>query len=382
MNKIVISDGEFKELIDIRRHLHANPETGMELKQTCDYICEQLKKIGISYQRYDNSGIIAEIKGTLSDSDEVVMLRADMDALPIEEKTGLPFASHNGNMHACGHDLHMTILLGTAHKLFNMKDSFAGTIRLLFQAGEEIGQGGKYLYERGAMENVKMGMGIHMDPLRPTGEISAIAGPDWASCDRFKIYIKGKGGHGAMPHECKDATVAGAAIVMNMQSIVSRNNDPKKPLVITIGSFHSGTTFNVISGEAFLEGTCRCFDEDVYEKLPEMIETVAINTAQAYGCIAELKYDRLINPLINDKDAWAFLKKTCEESDIPFSDRQSEMIAEDFAVYANAAPCIFAHLGAGGHFPLHNPEIIFEEESIKTGIEAEVNFALNALKQI
>ena len=379
MNKIMISQQEFEQVVEIRRHLHSIPQTGMELSKTCDYVCEQLDKSGIPYQRFADSGMIAEIKGTLKESDAVVMLRADMDALPIEEKTGLPYASQNGNMHACGHDLHTAMLIGTACKLFDIKDTFAGTVRLLFQAGEETGQGAKFLFEKGAMQGVKMGMGIHMDPLRPVGQISAIVGPDWASCDRFRISVKGKGGHGAMPHECKDATLAAAAILMNIQSIVSRNCDPKKPLVITVGSFHSGNAYNIISGEAFLEGTCRCFDEDIYEKLPEMIETTAVNTAKAYGCTAELKYDRLISPLINDQDAWALLKKTCEEHDIPFESRQSEMIAEDFAIYANEVPCIFAHLGAGGTLPLHNPEIIFEEESMINGMLAEIHFALNCL---
>ncbi len=380
MNKIVINDEEFAEIIKIRRHLHTIPELGMELKKTSDYVCEQLSISGIPYERFGNSGIIAQIKGTLKDSDTVVMLRADMDALPIKEKTGLPFASQNGNMHACGHDLHTAMLIGTARKLLSIKGSFAGTIRLLFQAGEETGQGAKLLFEKGAMKDVKMGMGIHMDPLRPTGQISAITGPDWASCDRFKIAVKGKGGHGAMPHECKDATLAAAAILMNIQSIVSRNCDPKKPLVITVGSLHSGSAYNIISEDAELEGTCRCFDQDIYEKLPEMIETVVLNTAKAYGCNASIQYDRLISPLVNDETAWNVLKTTCEECDIPFADRQSEMIAEDFAIYAKNTPCIFAHLGAGGKHSLHNPELIFEEDSMKNGILAEVNFALNALK--
>ena len=381
MEKIVLSNEEFEEVVKIRRKLHRIPELGMDLKKTSDLVCEELDQSGISYTRYGDSGIIAEIKGTLKESDDVIMLRGDMDALPVKEKTGLDFASENENMHACGHDLHTAMLIGTAKKLFSIKDSFAGTIRFLFQASEEPGLGAKFLYEKGAMKDVKMGMGIHMDPLRPTGEISAIAGPDWASCDRFKIKVIGKGGHGAMPHKCIDATIAAAAIVMNMQSIVSRNTDPKKPLVITIGALHSGTAFNIISGEAVLEGTCRCFDKDVYESLPSMVRSMAVNTAKTYGCETEFEFVRLIQPLINNAEACSLLKKTCEEAGIPFADRQSEMIAEDFAVYANAAPCIFAHLGAGGCFPLHNPEIIFEEESMKNGILAEVNFALNCLKK-
>ncbi len=385
MEKILqLCDAAYEKAVEYRRAIHRHPEIGMECPETTDYICSVLDTIGIAYRRTGSSGAIADIKGTGGESNAVVMLRADMDALPQQERTGLPYASETeGRMHACGHDMHTAMLLAAAGVLHACRDRFAGTVRLLFQPGEEISKGAKMMIRENAMEGVCMGLGIHMDPLSPVGVLRAKTGPDWAAVDQFTITLRGTGAHGATPQKGVDATVAAAALVMNLQTMVSRETDPMHPLVVTVGKLHSGTAYNIISSEAVLEGTCRSFDEDVYDHIPEAMERIVQSTAQAYRCTAQLDLERHCRPLVNDEDAYNMLKKTAE---ITLDDADSflpavqEMIGEDFALFAGMAPCVFAHLGCDGEYPLHSPYVNFKEEAMRYGIRTEAVFALRALE--
>jgi len=374
----------YDNAVRIRRTIHRHPEIGMDCPETTNFICTELERIGIPYRKTGTSGVIAEIKGTKGESDEVVMLRADMDALRTQEKTGLPFASEiEGRMHACGHDMHTAMLMGSAEILKSMQSEFAGTVRLVFQPGEEISKGAEYMITHGAMENVKMGLGIHMDPLSPVHTVSCKPGPDWAAVDHFLIRIHGTGAHGATPQNGCDATVAAAAMVMSLQTMVSRECDPMKPLVVTVGSMHSGNAYNIISEEATLEGTCRSFDEDVYEMIPEAMERIVKYIAEGYKCHAELELDRLSKPLYNDQAAYDALHesalKVMDEKNWKYA--KQEMIGEDFAFFGHYAPCVFAHLGCDGGYPLHNNHVNFHEEAMKTGMALEVQFALDTLKK-
>ena len=353
-----LSNDVYENAVRIRREIHASPETGMECPNTTDLIIRELERIGIPYQRTGDVGAIAEIKGTGSDQGNIVMLRADMDALSLEEKTGLEFASKiPGRMHACGHDLHTAMLLGTAEALTKIKDEINGTVRLLFQPAEELGIGAAYLQKYGAMDNVGLGLGIHMDPLSPVGHLNARIGPDWASVDHFYIHVHGTGAHGATPQKGADAVLATAAIATNMQTIASRECDPMKPLVITIGKMEAGTAFNIIASEGYLEGTCRSFDDDVWEMIPDAMERITKKTAESFRCTADFRIDRLIKPLVNDAFAYNVLRESALkvlDDESCFGEATQEMIGEDFAVYTEYAPCVFAHLGCDGGYPLHS----------------------------
>lgn len=371
------------DVIDIRRKIHMYPETGMECKKTIDLICQELDRIDVEYRRLGNSGVIADIHGRQKEGSRTVMLRADMDALEVLEETGLDFSSRiNGRMHACGHDLHTAMLLGTARILSEMKDEFYGNVRLLFQCGEEQSDGALFLIENGALDQVDLGLGIHMDPMAKCHKVSSRTGPDWAAVDRFVIRVIGKGGHGAMPHQSNDATIAACSIAMNLQTIVSRMCNPMHPLVVTIGQIHSGTAYNIISQEAVLEGTCRCFDEDVYDLIPEAVEKISSNVASAFNCQAKTEIMRLAKPLINDEKVFEMAKLSAEKvlfSKDDFFICEQAMIGEDFSEYACRVPCVFMHLGADGGYPLHNSRIDFKEETMETGMALQVQFVLDAL---
>lgn len=370
----------------IRREIHSHPEIAMDCEKTTDLICRELDDIGIPYRRCPKAGVIAEIKGEKGNSEKTVMLRADMDALELEEKTGLDFASKiPGRMHACGHDMHTAMLLGTARVLMKIRGELEGNVRLLFQPAEEIGIGADYMIPYGAMEGVGLGLGIHMDPLSPVGTLKSRIGPDWAAVDHFYIKIHGSGAHGATPHKGWDAAIATASLAMNLQTMVSRECDPMKPLVVTIGKMSAGTAFNIIASEGYLEGTCRSFDEDIWEMIPGAMERIARHTAESFRCTAEVKVERPIKSLVNNEFAYNILKKSAlKVLDDPslFGGCRQEMIGEDFAVYTEYAPCVFAHLGCDGGYPLHSNYVNFNEEAFPFGIAAEVQFAIDGLKAL
>lgn len=376
----------YPHVVELRREIHAHPEEGMNTKNTASIVCRELDALNIPYKKIDDIGVIAEIKGTKGNSDKIVMLRADMDALCTFEKTDLEFKSQiEGKMHACGHDLHTSMLLGSANILNQIKDQFDGTVRFLFQPGEEIAIGAKFLMEHGAMDGVGMGFGFHVDPLAPTHTVLAKPGSDWAAVDHFYITVHGTGAHGATPQDGYDATVAASAIVMNLQTMVSRECNPMNPLVVTVGSFHSGNAFNIISDTATMEGTCRSFDMETYELIPAAMERIVKNTAEAFHCSAEVRVDRLGGPLINDEHAYEVLKNSAKKvllKEEDFKLAVPAMIGEDFAEYGKVAPIVFAHLGCDGEYPLHSSYVNFKEEAMETGMSVEVQFALDALEDL
>ena len=373
-----------EDVIALRRRLHMCPETGMECRETTDVICAELDRYGIEYRRLGDSGVIADIHGRKDG--KTVMLRADMDALKIKEETGLEYASRNeGLMHACGHDMHTAMLLGSARILNEHKDELNGNVRLLFQAGEEVSEGARFLIENGALEGVDMGFGMHVDPLSEAHRLSSRRGASWAAVDHFTVKVKGKGGHGAMPHKTSDAIVAASSIVMNLQTIVSRMCSPVHPVVVTVGQIHSGSAYNIISEEAFLEGTCRCFDEEEYGMLPEAFSRICSNIASALGCTAEVEFSRICRPLVNDERAYDIMKKSAEKimlNEDGYFEAEQAMAGEDFAEYASRIPCVFMNLGTDGGYPLHSSHLDLKEEAMETGMAMEVQFAADALAEL
>ena len=373
-----------EEIISIRREIHQHPEIGMDTHKTALLVSTVLQKYGIEHSILEDIAVIAEIHGEKEQSDRVVMLRADMDALPIQEETGLEYSSRKeGKMHACGHDIHTSTLLASAIVLHQMKKEFSGTIRFLFQPAEETGEGAAFLISHGALDHVNMGFGIHVDPLNPVGTLSYREGASMASVGYFEIRIKGKSSHGAAPHKGKDALVAASSLVMHLQTLVSRHFDPAKPLLVTVGQFHSGTAYNIVAGEAYLEGTVRCFDEEIRLAVPAAMETIIKGVCESYECDYELNYIQSEKVTYNHKEAVKVLESAAEKVFEKENIRTDElrMTGEDFSEYGYIVPCVFVHVGADGGYPLHSSKVCFNEDAIAYGVQIEVQFALDALKQ-
>ena len=372
-------------VIKTRRDLHRIPEPAYTEEKTSSYVGEYLKKEGLEVQTgIARFGVVGLIK--LSGSGKTLMIRSDMDALPISEETGLPFAStHERAMHACGHDGHMAMVLGAVTILNKVKDKLKGNIKFLFQPAEEGPGGAKPMIEAGVMEDphVDYSIGCHLWPALPEGTVGVKAGPLMAAMDRFDIKIIGKGGHGAMPHLCIDALEVGTQVVNALQRIVSRQMNPLNPTVVTVGSFHAGTTFNVIPGEAVLCGTTRTFDQEIWNSWPGRIEKIVRGICQSMGADYELKYTQGYPPTVNDEST-AELVRRCG-GDVVGKERVIEpeptMGGEDMAFYLEKSRGCFFFLGVGreGCAPLHNPKFDFNEDVLLTGVETYCRVAFELL---
>ena len=373
-----------EETIAFRRDLHKYPEPSLQEFRTTDKVAAALDELGVSYRRLNPTGIIAEVKGTKSESDVIVALRADMDALSIQEKTDYDFKSTNdGIMHACGHDTHTSMLLSAVKVANSIKNEFSGTIRFIFQPAEEVAKGAKLVCEQGGMDGVNAIFGIHAAVQTPVGKLLACYGPSHAATDQYSVVIKGKACHGAHPQTGMDATVCGAAMVMNLQTMVSREFSPMDPLVVTVGSFHSGSRFNIVSGEAVLEGTIRSFSREVHDQIPVVLKRICEETAKTFRCTAEVNYDALTEPLINDNEmvdlALASAAKITDADHIGM--KGMAMGGEDFAEYTKFAPSAFFSLGVGGEWPGHSDHYEADESAFETGVAFYVQVALDALEK-
>lgn len=340
-----------------RRWYHIHPEVAYKEVETAAQICADLAELGIPFERADATGVVATIRGTASDAfDETgkprlrLMLRADIDALPVTEETGLSFASQNeGFMHACGHDCHIAMLLGAARLLAGHTDQLHGEVRLVFQPAEEGGDGSTSMINAGVLSGVDGVFGMHIWSDVPAGKINAEAGPRMAATDWWRIDVTGKSAHGAMPNQGADALLAGAAMVEIMQAIVSRNMSPFEPAVVTVGQFHSGTARNVMAGSAWMEGTVRTFHEEAHERIPKLMERIASETAAAYGCAATLSYECAHDAVVNTPEAAALAQNAAKEilGDDALVPYQGSMPGEDFSNYLKLVPGVFVFLGSG-----------------------------------
>lgn len=367
-------------MVTMRRHFHQHPEKSMEERETTAFIMAQLNEMGIPHRKLNPSGVVAEIPG--GRPGKTVALRADMDALTIQEETGLPFASKaEGLMHACGHDLHMAGLLGAARLLWQERQSLGGNVRLIFQPGEEVGKGAKAVIEQGGMEGVDMVFGMHNMPSLPAGTVAGSKGPVFSAADYFKITIQGKAGHGATPEDAIDATVAASALVMNLQPLVSREISSLESLVITVGQLHSGTRFNIISGEAVLEGTVRSFDPAIHHMVPGAMERVVEGIARAYRVEATLEYDKVAKACVNEEGFTDLcLRSAGKVAQVAPEGRQ--MIAEDFSEYMQLCPGAFFLYGSGCEYPLHSDHFAGDEQALITACAMYAQVAADALSQI
>ena len=372
-------------IIQTRRDLHRIPETAYTERKTSAYVTDVLTGEGLQVQ----TGIARFGVVGLMDTKRpgpTLMIRADMDALPIEEETGLPFASiHQGAMHACGHDAHMTMVLGAARVLNKISDRLDGNIKFVFQPAEEGPGGAKPMIDAGVMENpeVDYALGCHVWPSIPEGNIGIKPGVFMAAMNRFDIRIMGEGGHGAMPHLCIDALEVGTQVVSALQRIVSRHMNPLDPTVLTIGEFHAGTAFNVIPNEAVMSGTTRTFDTETWRTWDARIEKIVRGVCESMGARYELNFQFSYPPTINH-EAFSQTVRACAEKAVG-KDRVVEpeptMGGEDMSYYLQKAKGCFFALGVGreGSVNIHHSKFDFNEDVLLLGVEMYCRVALDLL---
>ena len=362
-----------EEMKGWRHHLHANPELAFECHNTAAYIVERLKEIGVDeiHPGIAKTGIVAIING--SAPGETIGLRADMDALPIAEITGAEYASTiPGKMHACGHDGHVTMLLGAAKYLAETR-RFKGRVALLFQPAEEDGAGGMVMVNEGVMDRFGIGevYGIHNAPGVPFGQFLTTPGALMASVDTAVVKITGKGGHGATPHECVDPVVALVGMIQAIQTIIPRNVYALDEAVISVTMVHAGTASNIIPEEGMFAATIRCFKPDVRALLKKRFHEIVEGHAAAYGVRAEIDYDWGYPATINHADQAAFAVAVAQEivgADLVNGDAPREMGSEDFSYMLEARPGAFIFVGNGDSAGLHHPGYDFNDDALPVGI--------------
>ncbi len=391
--RALIAD-ELPDLIDIRHDLHAHPELGYEEHRTSEVVQRELQSAGVQFVSglAGGTGVVAHIPG---DSQRAIGLRADMDALPIVEETGLPYASqHAGRMHACGHDGHTTMLIGAARVLAKLSKQRAlpRSVTFVFQPAEEGGAGGKRMVEDGCLNGtvlgppVEMMFGLHGWPTLSLGKVSTRPGPMLAAADKLAITVRGKGSHAAYPHYGNDVILCASAIVNAMQQIASRNVDPLDSVVVSITQFHSGTAHNILPCEAQLHGTCRTLRAKTQALAIERIHEIAQSIATAHRCEAIVQYDKGYPVTENAQSAVDVFNQTAMaalgEDRVEYLE-QPVMGGEDFSFYCNEVPSCFFALGllkpGSASMPtLHHPSFDFNDDAMATGIEMFCRLALRS----
>lgn len=364
--------------IGVRQHLHAHPELSYQEFETSQFVQEQLRSFGIPFEVKATTGVLGIIKGRNPDS-RVIALRADMDALPIMEENEVAYKSKNpGVMHACGHDVHTTILLGAAKILAELKDEWEGTVKLLFQPGEERNPGGaSYMIKEGVLENPRpQGIyGLHVHPGLPIGKLSFRKGRVMASADELYITIKGKGGHAAAPHVTVDTILVASQLIVSLQQIISRNNNPLSPSVLSICSIQGGHTTNVIPSEVKLMGTFRAMDEGWRSQAHQLIRKQVAGIAEATGAEIDLHIDIGYPTVDNDPvltgKGWQLAEDYMGSAQV--EETEIRMGAEDFGFYTQVIPGCFYRLGVrneekGIIHNVHTPKFDIDERAIETGM--------------
>lgn len=369
------------QVVEWRREIHRHAELSFEEHRTSALICQVLDQHGISYKKVAGTGVLARIDGRTADPIHPVVLRADMDALPITEASGLPFACTDGAMHACGHDLHTSALLGALVLLQVRRETFDGTILGLFQPGEELWPGGaSIVLKEGAFDGMepRAFVGGHVSPELKVGQIGLRSGTFMASTDEIHITVHGKGGHGGLPHLLKDPVLATSAMIVAMQQIVSRNNYAFTPSVLSFGRVIADGATNIIPDQVEVEGTFRTMDEEWRKEAHRRIREVAEQTTAAYGCTAEVDLMVGYPCVLNDERLTATAREVAVQTfgaqaavDIP-----RRMTAEDFGSYSVRYPSVFFRWGVECDIPLHNAAFVADERAIPYGVAMLAAMAL------
>ncbi len=372
-------------IIRQRRYFHAHPELSFQERNTCERIRQELVQMQIPVTDFtDNYGLIGTIEGTRPGP--VLMLRADIDALPVTEHTGLAFASENpGVMHACGHDCHIAMLLGAAKILMETRANLCGTVKLLFQSGEESCHGSTYYVEQGCLDNVSAIFALHIWGTLKAPYFALHEGGCMASCDNFQITVNGTSAHGAAPHLGHDAIVAASSIIMNLQTMVSRQNDPQNAMVLTVGTMEGGEAFNILPNRAILNGTIRTYDPAIRDGIEDRLRAIAMHTADALGCTADVTLahcfpaiynnDRHLNQIVRQA-AVNLYGQSCIREMKPL------MSSDDFSRFAQIVPSYYGYLGACNSdccavYPNHSDHFTVDESALKRGAALYAQVALS-----
>ncbi len=377
------------ELIADRRELHQNPEVGACLPQTKEYVKKRLTEMGYEPVEICESGIVATVTG--EDTGRCILLRADMDGLSSEEKTGLSFRANNGKMHACGHDMHTAMLLGAARLLKEYQHELKGTVKLIFQPDEEGFTGAKAMLRAGALKNPEpqAGLALHVHSGTPSGLIMCGRGTFMAGCTLFRVTVNGVGCHGAMPETGIDPIMIAAHIALAIEEIKTREIPAKSPAVVTIGKFDGGTAPNIIPQQAVIEGTIRTFDRALSETIFQRIAAISRSIAEAFRGSASVEEMSSAPPLLNDPDLVnrmaGYAKKLFGENAVYLTD-EGGMGSEDFASYTYELPSAYLLIGAGTKAenplfgePMHNEQVVFNEEILHKGAALHAYCALRWL---
>lgn len=378
-----------QKVIEYRRHIHQYPELSFKEFKTADYVETILKTIeNVEIIRPTQTSVLATIKGQYPG--KTILLRADMDALPMQEETGLEFTSMIENVaHTCGHDTHTAMLLGSVHVLSTLTDQLHGTVKFIFQHAEELNPGGAIeIVKTGLLDDVDAVLGLHIMTDKEVGTIHLKPeGPTTTAADGFSLKIQGKGSHGSMPHLGVDPIIVGVQIVNQLQTIVSRICPPDELAVITIGEFKAGVAPNVIADTAYLSGNIRTTNEKTREKITETIKKMIHNICDSYHATYELDYQHSYPAVINDKDLSAQIKTSAQKvlGEENVFDAPLMTASEDFAYYQQVAPSTYIQLGGGlakdGYeYANHNPKFMINEEALEAGIKVEVQSVLDYLK--
>ncbi|MEL6602717.1 MAG: M20 family metallopeptidase [Cyanobacteria bacterium J06614_10] len=374
------------DLVAWRRRIHQRPELGFQEEITAELIVNLLSEWGVTYERsVAKTGVVATIegkhqRGRTGENGPVLAIRADMDGLPVQELNEVPYCSiHEGKMHACGHDGHVAIALGTVKYLQTHRDQFAGTVKVIFQPAEEGPGGAKPMVEAGVLENPKVDalVGLHLWNNLPLGTLGVRSGPMMAATEFFHCTIQGKGGHGAIPQQTVDAVVVGAQVVTALQALVARNIDPLKSAVVTVGEFQAGTAVNVIADTARLSGTVRYFDADYGELIPARLEQIIAGVCAAHGASYQLDYHKLYPPVVNDSAIAELVRSVAlsvVETPAGVVPECQTMGGEDVSFFLQAVPGCYFFLGSanverGLAYPHHHPRFDFDETALGVGVE-------------
>jgi amidohydrolase len=373
------------EMVEIRRYLHQHPELSFQEKKTAAYISDYYRRLGIEVrENVGGNGVVATIKGSLPG--KTVALRADFDALPIQDEKDVEYRSTvPGVMHACGHDGHTATLLVLAKTLNEFKEQLPGSIKLIHQFAEEYAPGGaKPMIEDGCLEDVHVIFGTHLWATEKLGKVLFRTGPVMAAADRFEIIIKGSGGHGAQPHRTKDAIVAGAQLITDLQQIVSRRVNPIDPAVVTVGSFVADNAFNVIADQAKLIGTVRTFAPEVRDFIETEIEQVLKGVCLSFNCDYEYRYERGYPAVVNHSEETQLLIQCAADIDEVHNVEEIEpqMGGEDFAYYLEKVKGTFFFTGAAPEnaetlYPHHHPKFDINEKALLIAAKTLASATLN-----
>jgi amidohydrolase len=374
-------------LVADRRHFHQHPELGYEEERTAATVAARLRSLGYDvHTGLGGTGIVGVRPGP--SGTPAVLIRADMDALPVQEETDLPFASTlPGVMHACGHDGHLAVALAVAERLAGV--DLPGGLQFVFQPAEEGGAGAAAMIRDGALDlmPITAAIGMHLWSSLPTGTVAVTAGPVFAAVDNFAVTITGRGGHAAAPHETIDPVIAAAHVVTALQTIVSRRRNPAEPTVLSVTSIHGGTTHNVIPERATLEGTIRSYGGSFHEELPAVVREVVDGTARAHGAVAALQYDRVYPATVNDAAVTAQVQTVGKDlvGAAQVLQDYRTMAAEDMAFFLERVPGCYAFVGCGNaakdtHHPHHSPHFNLDEDALPIAVELLSRAAVHILQ--